>query len=365
MQKPNLFQALVIALWFGIFTPAGAQDNASYDPQQNAWRLYYQDTETDEWVNKSYIARTATDPKIKTTIIWKGNQFAYNYRVQNGSKARQTVGIIQIWGIPQVSPPQSLPTVTASIRVDQHLWMQQSYDRHLAKSKWDTSIVQSPKGWSGNLATNEKTQQTSFIWLPGLKDTDSDGVEPGQSVSGFSVIRPELPGVARTLVQGRIEEPWVLDILPDTPFWKQKVEEIQNQDYLLIPVLAPVIQIPQPYNGAELARRVKAHVQTWVKYGHATADTVDKLNRQFVVMIPALEAGNKTGVKESAIAMLTETFRHHPGMTHKNCDEDEDMHDGASMKHPHKVSSTATAQAMDRTAARVLTFDLMYLLSRM
>jgi hypothetical protein len=183
-------------------------------------------------------------------------------------------------------------------------------------------------------------------------------------VAGFAALRPELPGVARVYLQGRTAEPWGLDNLPNTPFWSQKVDEIQDQDFLLVPVLAPVIAVPQPYNSAELARRIKAHVQTWVKYGHATPATIDILNRQFDVLIPALENGNKSAVRAAFVAMLTEVFSHHKNMKHEQSDEDDDEHDGAALPHKLKKNTTATL-AIDRVAARALIFDMKYLLARM
>ncbi|UUZ63116.1 hypothetical protein LP417_25955 [Polaromonas sp. P1-6] len=224
--------------------------------------------------------------------------------------------------------------------------------------------MKTPVGWSGGIRVDDKVNQTSFVWSPGLKDTDSDGIEPGRSQSGFAVFRPELPGVARTYMQGRIAEPWGLDNVPDTPFWSQKVDEIQDQDYLLVPVLAPVISIPEPYNGAELARRLRSHAQTWVKYGHATPDALARLNRQFDVLIPALETGNKSSARTAVVSMLTEAFTHHHGMTHDKADEDDDEHDGQPLALGTRRIRVRT-QSRLTGSPRALIFNLRYVLHRM
>jgi hypothetical protein len=211
---------------------------------------------------------------------------------------------------------------------------------------------------------DEREGKTSFIWTPGLRDTDPDGIEPGSSQGGFVVLRPELPGVARTYIQGSIEEPWGLDGLPETPFWTAKVNEIEEQDYLLVPVLAPIIPVPNPYNGAELARRLKAHVQTWLTYGHINADVLTRLNRQFDVLIPALEINNKQAARAAVTAIRKECTDSNSGLGDDKAGDD-DEHDSEALPRTPAQRGAAPALALDRVAARALMFDLRYLTDRM
>lgn len=361
----------ILLAWLLGLSVAHAQDSAVFDAQQNAWKLYYQDPETEQWVNKTYVARTAIRPSIKTSVTGNGMPFTYHYTLRNQRGAQQNISVIRIWGIPLVYAIPDLPPVTANIRTDNDKWTQQNWVQLTAKEKFENSVVKAPKGWSAGLRVDEKEGQTSFVWTPGLKDTDSYGIEPGRSQSGFAVMRPELPGVARTYLQGRIAEPWGLDGLPETPFWTAKVDEIEELDYVLVPVLAPVIPVPSPYSGAELARRIKAHTQTWLKYGHVSADVLDRLNRQFDVLIPALEGNNKAAVRAAAIEMFKEVFGHHRGLTHHKLDEDDE--DQAAQALPRKqtdhtgttASTVPQPVTIDRVAARALAFNLMYLLARM
>jgi hypothetical protein len=350
---------------------AHAQDSAVFDAQQNAWKLYYKDPETEQWVNKTYVARTAIQPSIKTSVTGNGMPFTYHYTLRNQRGAQQNISVIRIWGIPLVYAIPDLPPVTANIRTDNDKWTQQNWVQLTAKRNFESSVVKAPKGWSAGLRVDEKEGQTSFVWTPGLKDTDPNGVEPGRSQSGFAVMRPELPGVARTYLKGSIEEPWALDSLPETPFWTAKVDEIQELDYVLVPVLAPVISVPSPYNGAELARRMRAHTQTWLKYGHVSADVLGRLNRQFDALIPALEGNNKVAARAAAIEMFKEVFGHHRGLTHQKLDEDDE--DQAAEALPRKqaghtgvaVNTAPQPVTVDRVAARALAFNLVYLLARL
>ena len=364
-MKANQFIRLTLLVLLLGVGQSHAQDSAVFDAQQNVWKLYYQDPETSQWVNKTYVARTAIRPVIKSSVAGTGTPFSYQYTVRNQRGAKQSISVIRIWGIPLVYTIPNLPPVTADTRTENDKWTQQYWTQLTAKRNFESSVVKAPKGWSAGLRVDEKEGQTSFVWTPGLKDTDPDGIEPGGSQSGFAVLRPELPGVARTYLQGSIEEPWGLDGLPENPLWTAKVDEIEAQDYLLVPVLAPIIPIPNPYNGAELASRIKAHVQTWLKYGHINAAVLTRLNRQFDVLIPALEIDNKQAVRATVAAMRKECFDRHHDLGDDKAGEDDDEHDSAALPRTPAQRIAAPALTIDRVAARALMFDLRYLMDRM
>ena len=186
---------------------AYAQDSAVFDTQQNAWKLYYQNPETGQWTNAMYVARTAILPSIKASVSNTGSQFSYHYTVRNQRASQQNISVIRIWGIPSIYSVPNLPPVTANIKTDNDNWTKQNWAQLQFKRKFEKSVIKAPSGWSAGLRVDEDAGQTSFVWTPGLKDSDSNGVEPGRAQSGFIVLRPELPGVARTYLQGRIAEP--------------------------------------------------------------------------------------------------------------------------------------------------------------
>ncbi len=353
---------LILLLGMGL---AHAQDSAVFDTQQNVWKLYYQDPETDQWVHKTYVQQNAIKPGIKSVVQASGSQYVYRYRVSNRHDAKQAIDLFRIWGIPLVYAIPNLPPVTANAKTDPETEDKQQWAQLKVKRNFESSVVKAPKGWSASLRIDEKVSQTSFVWTPGLKDSDPDGISPGRAQDGFIVTRPELPGMARAKLTGSTEEPWGLDNLPDTPYWSQKINEIQDLDYVLVPVLAPVIPVPTPYNGAELARRLKAHVQTWLKYGHINADVLARLNRQFDVLIPALEINNKQAARAAVADMRKECADRNPELGDDKAGEDDDNHYAEALPRTPAQRSAAPALTLDRVAARVLVFDLRYLTGRM
>ena len=339
--------------------PVFAQDSAVLNPSQGVWNLHYVDSETEKWVNKQYVQRTAIAPRVQSSVHWNGSAFQYSYSVKNAKSAKQLISIFRVWGIPQIYEVPNMPPRTANFVNENELWTAQMRAQGDAKDKFEEQVLKAPKGWSAGLRTDKEANQTSFVWTPGLKDEDPSGIEPGRLQNGFRAIRTELPGVTTAKLKGRIEEPWGLDNLPETPFWEQKKDEIQELDYLTVPVLAPIIVIPTPYNGAELARRIKTQVATWLKLGLITQDTLDRLNRGFDSLIAAQTNNNISGTRDAVKEILQEAYSHHRGLNHNKHEEDDDEHDAE----PVKRKAPATVP-LNRVAARALSFDLTYLLTR-
>jgi hypothetical protein len=344
-------------------SPVVAQDSATYDSIQGAWRFYYQNPETEQWVNKTYFARHQIEPRVRSEVNWRNGGFQYDYRIQNDRAAKLRISPIELWSLPLVIEPSTLPALTAT-HEQSELRQLQNYARFDARRAFEKSIVRSPTGWNGSLRVDKEAAKTSIVWNVGLRDTDSVGIRPGESISGFGLSRPELPGVARMQLQGRVPEPWILDSLPETDFWKAKVKEIEDQDYVLAAVIAPVIEVPSPYSGAELARRIKAHANTWVKYGHISQPLLDKLNLKLDQLIVALGNGNKKLMREIYIDIATSIFREHAGMNLGHCLEDEEKHNSKKQMRVATAGSLSEPN-IDRLAARVLVYDLFYLLVRM
>jgi hypothetical protein len=344
---------------------AQAQDQASYDAAKNTWLLQYQDPETQQWVRKTYVQQNAISPAIQSTVSGQTpGTWAYRYKVTNRRDAKQLVDSFRIWGIPLIYKVPNLPPVTANIR-DTERWTMQYWAVLEVKENFEKSILKAPRGWTAALRVDEQVGQTSLVWTPGLKDSDPDGIAIGRSQDGFMVLRPELPGVARAKLTGSTEEPWGLDHLPETPFWNHKIQEIQSRDHVLVPVLAPVIPIPNPYNAAQLARSLQAHTQTWLKYEHVNAEMQNRLNRQFDVLIPALTSGHQRLAAATIDALIKECRQHQVALSDAMIEADDPHHESVPKPQNSPHAMPGRPAAMDRIAARALIFNLRYIRARL
>lgn len=343
-----------------------AQDSAIFDAGKNAWLLQYQDPETQQWVRKTYVQQNAISPAIQSAITGttQGPWF-YRYRITNRQGAKQLVDTFRIWGLPLIYKIANLPAITASAFNNPEIEDKQHWAQLQIKRDFEKSILKAPLGWTAALRVDEQAGQTSLVWTPGLKDSDPDGIGPGRSQEGFSVVRPELPGLARAKLTGSTDEPWGLDHLPETPFWKEKIQEIQNRDYELVPVLAPVIALPNPYNAAQLARNLQTHMQTWLKYGHINTDALSRLNRQFDVLIPALSSGNKESALAAMDALIKECRDKHPDLSDANIEQDETRHDSVQIPRNTPHAKPVQSAAMERIAARALIFNVRYMRTKL
>ena len=94
------------------------------------------------------------------------------------------------------------------------------------------------------------------------------------------------------------------------------------------------------------------------------------MSLKFDTLILAAAGSDKKAVTAAVIAIMTEAFKHHPGMTHNQTDDDADENDGKSAKRTFispqgvLVTDTEVEKPIHRVAARALVFDLMYLLAR-
>ena len=359
MKTRSLKLHLLVVICTLFTSIALAQDSAVFNVSTGSWRLYYKSPETKQWVQTEYIQQNAIAPVVQSSVRWSGSTFQYEYRVSNKRNAKQAIDLFRVWGIPLIFDIPNLPVRTADFMTAHEDWSKQTWSQLDVKDKFEKTVVKAPKGWRAGLRTDEEVKQTSFVWTPGWKDGDPDGIEPGRSQNGFKAFRSELPGVTTAKMKGSTEEPWGLDGLPETPFWEQKVAEIHELDYLTAPVLAPIIVVPTPYNGAELARRIKAHVATWLKLGLITQDTLDRLNRSFDALIAAQTNNNIAGTHAAVREILKEAYSHHRGLNHNKHEEDDDEHDAEPVKR-----KAPAAAPLNRVAARALSFDLTYLLTR-
>jgi hypothetical protein len=111
-----------------------------------------------------------------------------------------------------------------------------------------TEIVGTPAGWQPNHA--ESVGRIS--WYRILRGVGREGIPPGSSLSGFAIRSPHLPAPSQARCSGNTG---VLEVPGDLP---QRVIELLDpllrQDYLVVPVIAPII--PSGFNEPELTAAV-------------------------------------------------------------------------------------------------------------
>lgn len=306
-----------------------------------------------------YTPRNQIAPKIKSTAHWNGLNFVYQYKVSNGKKAKHALAYLSFLAPIVVQPDASVikPVQTVGMSDGEYIDLM---DIHYQQERaYEKKVLKSPPKWYSRMNLKHTEGFLKFGWYPTTKDDSYEGIPVGGTVNGFAIIRPELPGVWNAKTEGATEDPMILGGLPETGPIADAVKTMVEEDSVWTPVMVPAIVIPAPYNGAELAKRIKTHVATWLKLGLITQDTLDRLNRGFDSLIAAQTSNNISGTRDAVKEILQEAYSHHRGLSHNKHEEDDDEHDAE----PVKRKALAT-MPLNRVAARALSFDLTYLLTR-
>jgi hypothetical protein len=153
----------------------------------------------------------------------------------------------------------------------------------------------------------------------------------------------------------------------------EQISEMLLNNTRQVPVIVPGIIVPVPYNGAELARRIKAHVATWFDIDVAQKPVVDRLTALLEELAVALESNNTNKIHTTATALFQVIFEHSSEMNHRHFEDDDDgkasrpidpptVH--LSQKNGNAITQASETPALHRVAARALGVDLTYLLTR-
>jgi hypothetical protein len=359
-------------------------DKARVDPKTGYWIFQYTDTEDGKYKTRTTIPPTLIKPSVQSSIRSTGDTFEYSYTVHNDKTATQNINsfYVNVNGINTTTRPEPKIITAEEANKDPKKnsesiqaifeWLDEQ-NKHCDKfmvgvPEWNALTGCHPNGLHYNWSTYANGEK----WA----------IKPGQMMRGAKFIIPFLPGVAMMQFSADVPESTLPPHMPsndDTTEFGQKVLQLINTIGKEVPVLAPSITIPKPYNGATLARNLKAHVQTWIvkKPGYElqtgneliTAPTLAALNRQFDLLIPALERKDKAAVRGIAQTMLTQLFTPHTDLDHHKFIEDDEIHNTKPKRNliisaDATVKNTAIMEPLHRVAARALGFNLMYLITQ-
>ena len=359
MKKYTVFLLVLASLV--TFNSYALTDSVTRDVSNGDWVYTLQNPDDpNQQYTWRYTPRNQIAPKIKSAAHWNGSNFVYQYKVSNGKKAKHALAYLSFLAPIVVQPDATVkpkPVQTAGMSDGEYIDLR---DIHYQQERDnEQKILKSPPKWYSRMNLKHTEGFLKFGWYPTTKDDSYKGIPVGETVNGFAIIRPELPGVWNAKTEGATEDPMILGGLPETGPIADAVQTMVDEDIVRIPVMVPAIAIPAPYNGAELAKRIKAHVATWLKLGLITQDTLDRLNRSFDALIAAQTYNNLAGTRAAVKEILQEAYSHHKGLDHNKNEEDDDEYDAEPVK--RKAAATVP---LNRAAARALSFDLTYLLTR-
>jgi hypothetical protein len=375
IMKNFKHQLIIAGLIIGMSSSAYAADNTvTVDSTTGAWIFQFTDTIDGEYKKLTFIPPTLIEPTMQSSVAWNGKEFVYRYYLRNGKNAKQDISKIYVRRAPvnlftRVQPKEiSSEEMQDAVKNSSYI---QSY------SAWgDEQNVDAIKRIQGIYEWKPKIKymadSMNYGWFSAFQD-ESTGVKPGHTQNNMRLTVPNLPGALMARIEGDTpSEPLPAGMPRDESDFRTKVKALLATIGLQTPVLGPAITIPSPYNGAELARRIKTHVQTWTANELITPFALASINRELDVLIPALERGDKAGVRGSSIALWQQLFTYHRDLNHDKFNNDDEQHESHPKRHVSiardgavTVNNQAIMQEpINRVAARALGYNLMYLLTR-
>ena len=303
-----------------------------------------------------FVPSTKIDPTLSSKFENQRGLIRYRYAIKNGSGSKQPlIGLT-------FDPVSNLWTRTALPKTGQE--QTQAYIQNATNPTQlmqmvvdNTRIVETPTGWSCDVMPAGEAEWAGYRIACSFDDLDENkrnGLQAGNTISGFGFYSMDLPGVGAAQLEGFGDMgPGFVDEGPDGEISDQ-LEVIQKNDYVSRNAAVPTIAVPTPFDAAVVLDRVRSHVATWSGKQLLDPAFAAQLDRYMVAAAEAYRLNNTKAGRENV-----QTMRKLLAKEHHNLDRDaEDDDDSEERK-------AVTRLSIDRLAARVLDFDLRYVLKRM
>jgi hypothetical protein len=348
MKAQNTFIAVLLLLFQMQLVFAYPGENIARDANGDYVVTYWNGANL---LQMTFSPATKIEPRVKSKLhLSSTNLIAYRYSISNGSKARQPITSVRIGNITRIYGSQTMPP-TSSLTTP---------DAAIAAVKKMSMALVVPNRWEGvadvDPLNNSAMQADWFFFVSDHPNDSGIGVMPGGEVSGFGYSSFDLPGVIEMRMEGEVEKQGAYaDEGPDPAESSivQQLDQIEKNDYITRYVATPQIAIPLPFDAAILLDRIRAEMQTWPDKQLLNAAYSVKLDGYLSSAANAFRMNQPKAAREQVEAVRKLLAKEHHYVDHDD-EDDEDTEE-------HKQASR---RSIDRLAARVLDFDLRYVLKR-
>jgi hypothetical protein len=303
-----------------------------------------------------FVPSTKIDPTLRSRFGNQEGLIRYRYSIKNGSKSKQPLIGLTFDPVSNLWTRTSLPK---TVQEQSQAFIQSATNpTQLAQMVINnTRIVQAPSGWSCDVMPAGEKEWAGYRIPCSFDDLDEgkrNGLQAGNSIAGFSFFSADLPGIGVAHLEGFGDMgPSFADEGPRDEIVNQLVV-LQKNDFVPRNAAVPTIAVPNPFDAAVLVDRIRSHVATWPRQQLLDPAFAVQLDRRLISAADAYRLNNAKAGKEH-IKKIRELLEHE----HKYLDHDDEDNDDTP---EHKA---ATRLTIDRLAARVLDFDLRYVLKRM
>ena len=351
IMKMNIKSGLAIialALWISCNAHAYPGESVELNPVTGDYAINYWNGIGLE--QTLFVPATKIVPTVKSRFyLDAANKIVYRYSVSNSHQSKQSI-VQHIF--------ESVNSVDGT-RDDSRMGIStpDEYATSMAVLRANHAALTTPAGWDGGVVfgyyDDERVRVAWDTAVDHVTDKSMDGIKPGNKVNDFGFTSTALAGISVVEFMGNhppraypVEGP-----LEDSAIIQQ-LNDIEANDFVPRNAAVPTIAVPVPFDAAVLLDRIRTHVATWPGKQLLDPTFAAQLDRYMAAAAEAYRLNSTKAGRENIM-----TVRKLLGKEHHNLDHDEDDDDTEEHK-------TATRLTIDRLAARVLDFDLRYVLKR-
>jgi hypothetical protein len=295
-----------------------------------------------------YVPSTKVAPRIDVSTLLGKNFVTYVYTISNEKKGKQSIGAVIFDPVADIASKVGLPKQYRDIDPNTIAQVEQMGGESLI----------TPMGWVGR-ATTSRDGGLRIGWSYEKLVSDQDGLQAGTTQGGFGFFSRHIPGLGVAQIIGNAEVTEWPDEGPTGAIGEQLAKLIQN-DFVPINVAVPTIAVPVPFDAALLLDRIRTHVATWTSKQLLDPALATQLDRYLVSAADAYRRNQFKAGKEHI-----ETLREMLKLEHKDLDHDDDENENSKRGEKNDDHRAASQRILiDRLAARILDFDLKYVLKR-
>jgi hypothetical protein len=344
MRISSKLYAGIVAMAITLSAQAYPGESIARDPATGNYTITYVGESPTNLSQTIFVPSTKIDPTIRSSYrLGERGVIVYRYTVSNGATAKQALVDIVIQQIAnpiigEIPFPSVLKNATKA-----------EFDAYSVAVK---SATASPQNWDGSI--DRDLHQVD--WSPNAATFNTGGIHAGHTLSGFGFNSLDLPGVGSSWMAGLSGD--IFGFPDDGPDESSAIfaqlDQLRKNDFIVRNAVVPTIAVPNPFDAAALLDRIRAQVDTWPSKQLLDTAFAAKLDSNLVAAANAYRLNNSKAGKEQ-IESVRKLLNHE----HNYLDHDDEDNDDTP---EHK---TATRLTIDRLAARVLDFDLRYVLKRM
>jgi hypothetical protein len=344
----------IAALIISLYAQAYPGESIVRDPATGNYTITYQgDSDSTELSQTVFVPSTKVEPNIRSTFrLGEKGAIVYRYTVSNGATAKQAiVGLVldQIVNhiVGEIPEPDVFQNPT-----------QAQYDAYIAAEK---AALSTPAGWGGSIIrvpNSDGSHLNRIAWQP-KPPIRAGGIPAGRTLTGFGFSSLDLPGVWPSQMDGIGE---VLGFPDEGPVKDSAVldelNRLRDNDFITRPAAVPTIAVPTPFDAAVLLERIQTQMHIWIGMQLLDAAFSAQLDRSFQSAISAYRL-NQPKVGKKQIQTMRELLK----KEHADADREDD-NDDRGEKGDHVDKNKTQRALIDKLAARILDFDLKYVMKR-